>query len=207
MKERKIALFGGTFDPVHLGHTAVVAAAVKHIGADRAIFIPAKYSPIKERNPIASDGERLEMVKLAIEGFPKFDVSDYELKKEGPSYTIETVKYFQDQYGRNALIYWLMGTDVIEELTYWYKVNELIDLCHLSVMYRAGFPAPDFSRFSGILGQQRVEKLQGNVVPTPLVAISSTEIRKRIEAGEDISSMVSLTVLIYIRSHNLYRGK
>ena len=205
MEKNKIGLFGGTFDPVHLGHTAVVAAAVKHIGAERAIFIPAKCSPLKSIKPVASDGERLEMIKLAIADLPNFEASDYELRKEGPSYTIETVKYFKEQYGGDVSIYWLMGSDVIEELVYWYKVTELIDLCNLSVMYRAGFPAPDFSIFSEVFGEARIKKLQQNVIPTPLVDISSTEIRRRLPQGLDVGNMLSGAVVEYINSHGLYK--
>jgi len=205
MEKKKIALFGGTFDPVHLGHTIVVCEAVKHIGADKAIFVPAKCSPLKANKPAASDGQRLEMIKLAIADFENFEASDYELKKERPSYTVETVKYFKGQYGSDVSIYWLMGSDVMEELARWYKIAELIDICNLSVMYRAGFPAPDFSILSGAFGRERVKKLQENVIPTPLVDMSSTEIRRRLSQGLDVSDMLPPAVAEYIKRHGLYK--
>jgi len=204
MSEKRITLFGGTFDPVHLGHTAVAAAAGEHIGADKVIFVPAKRSPLKAFFPEASDEDRLAMIQLAIAGNSRFDFSDYELKKPGPSFTLETVRYFQSQSGDKAEIYWLMGADSVEDLQHWYCATELIDQCNLTVMYRGGVEPPDFMRFEPIWGKQRVEKLQQNIVATPLIDISSTEIRKRLSAGRDVSGMVNPKVLQYIREQGLY---
>ncbi len=207
MAERKIVLFGGTFDPIHLGHTAVAASAGEHIGADKVVFVPAKRSPLKAFFPEAGDEDRLAMIALAISGNGGFDLSDYELKKPGPSYTLETVRHFQRQFGDNTLIYWLAGADSLEDLPHWYGITELIDECNLAVMHRAGFEPPDFSQFQAAWGQQRVEKLQRNVVETPLIDISSTEIRRRLKAGRDVSGMVCPKVLQYIREHRLYGAR
>jgi len=204
MSEKKITLFGGTFDPVHLGHTAVAAAAGEHIGADKVIFVPAKRSPLKAFFPEASDEDRLAMIQLAIAGNSRFEFSDYELKKPGPSFTLETVRYFQGQSGDKAEIYWLMGADSVEDLQHWYCVTELIDQCNLAVMYRGGVAPPDFTKFEPIWGRQRVEKLQRNIIATPLIDISSTEIRKRLSSGRDVSGMVNPKVLQYIREQGLY---
>jgi len=204
MSEKKITLFGGTFDPIHLGHTAVAASAGEHIGADKVIFVPAKRSPLKAIFPQACDEDRLAMISLAIAGNSNFEISEYELKKQGPSYTLETVRYFQSQTEDKAAIYWLMGADSLEELPHWYGVTELIDECNLSVMYRGGIAPPDFTRFETIWGKQRVEKLQRNIIATPLIDISSTEIRKRLSTGHDISGMVNPKVLQYIREQGLY---
>ena len=107
MAKRKIALFGGTFDPIHLGHTTVAAAAAEHIGAEKIIFIPAKRSPLKSSFPKAGDDDRLAMIALAIAGNEKSQLSDRELKKAEQSYTLETVRAFQADYAGEALIYWL----------------------------------------------------------------------------------------------------
>jgi nicotinate-nucleotide adenylyltransferase len=113
MLKRKIALFGGTFDPIHLGHITVAGDAAKHIGAEKIIFIPAKRSPLKGFLPRASDNHRLQMISLAIAEQKSFEVSDCELKKPAPSYTLETVREFQAEYGSDTLIHWLMGADRI----------------------------------------------------------------------------------------------
>jgi nicotinate-nucleotide adenylyltransferase len=204
MSEKRTALFGGTFDPIHIGHTTVAAAAGEGIGSDKVIFVPARRSPLKAFFPEASDEDRLEMIKLATEGNGRFGFSDYELKKTGPSYTLETVRYFRQQLGNIVSIYWLIGADALEDLPHWYGITELIDECNLAVMHRAGFAPPDFSRYVSLWGEERVKKMQRNVVATPLVDISSTEVRRRLAAGREVGGMISPKVLQYIREHSLY---
>jgi nicotinate-nucleotide adenylyltransferase len=206
MAGRKIVLFGGTFDPIHIGHTRVASFCAERIGAEKLIFVIAKYSPVKTHPPAADDKSRLAMVKLATAGERRFDISGYELKKKSPGYTIETVRKFKKDWGPAVELYWLVGADCVDDLPKWYKIKELIDECNLSVMYRGGFDRPDFSKFKKIWGAERVEKLQRNIIQTPLIDISSTEVRDLIAAGEDVSQKVAPAVLKYIRSHNLYRG-
>jgi len=206
MVKRKIALFGGTFDPVHLGHTTVAADAAEYIGAEKIVFIPAKRSPLKGFFPKASDNDRLAMMALAIADNENFQLSDCELKQPEPSYTLETVRQFQADYGSGASIYWLVGADSIDELPLWYGIVELIDECNLSVMYRAGCKPPDFAKFTAVWGPGRVEKLQRNVIQTSLIDISSTEIRNRLAAGRDVADMLHPDVADYIRKHGLYRS-
>jgi nicotinate-nucleotide adenylyltransferase len=207
MAKRRIALFGGTFDPIHLGHTAVTADAAEHIGAEKIIFIPAKRSPLKGFLPKASDDDRFKMIALAIAGDKSFQVSDYELKRPAPSYTLETVRKFQDDYGSGTSIYWLVGADGIDDLAYWYKIAELIDACSLATMYRAGCEPPNFARFEAIWGRRRIEKLQRNTIQTPLIDISSTEIREKIAAGHDVTNMLHPAVADYIHKHGLYQSE
>lgn len=205
MTKRTIALFGGTFDPIHFGHTTVASYAAEHIRAEKIIFIPAKRSPLKGFLPKASDEDRLKMIVLAIAGEKNFEVSDYELNKPAPSYTLETVRKFQKDYGGQTSIHWLVGADGIEDLIYWHKIVELIDACSLTTMYRAGCEPPNFAKFEQMWGRRRVEKLQQNVVQTPLINISSTEIRNKISVGQDVLSIVHHDVYGYIREHGLYR--
>ncbi len=207
MVKKKTALFGGTFDPIHLGHTSIAAAAAERIGAEKVIFIPAKRSPLKDSLPRAGDDDRLAMIAFAIADNAKFQMDDYELRKPQPSYTLETIRHFQAENEGKASIYWLMGADSIYELSRWYGIVELIDECNLCVMFRAGFEPPDFTRFKDVWGAARVEKLQRNVIRTPLIDISSTEIRNRLAAGRDITGMLAPQVVDYIRKHGLYGAK
>ena len=206
MVKRRIALFGGTFDPVHLGHTTVAADAAKHIGSEEIIFVPAKRSPLKGFFPRAGDSDRFKMISLAIAHNKNFQVSDYELKRPEPSYTLETVRKFQGEYGGDTSIYWLIGADSIDELQLWCGITDLIDECNLSTMLRAGCKPPNFAKFEDIWGSDRVEKLQRNVIQTSLVDISSTEIRSRLAAGRDVTDMLHPAVTDYIRKHNLYKS-
>ncbi len=199
-------MFGGTFDPIHLGHTRVANEAAENISIEKVIFVPAKRSPLKSVCPRAGDSDRMAMIALAIAGQKKFEVSDYELNKSAPSYTLETVRRFKTDYGGNALIYWLIGADSVEDLPYWYRIVDLIDECSISTMYRAGCAPPDFSRFESLWGSERVAKLQGNVIETSLIDVSSTELRNRIAAGLDVANMLHPAVAEYIQKHELYRS-
>jgi nicotinate-nucleotide adenylyltransferase len=204
---RKIALFGGTFDPVHLGHTIVARAAGEYIQAERIIFIPAKLSPLKGCRPKASDMDRFTMLSLATSGDDFFEVSDCELERSAPSYTIDTIRQFQSKYGSEFSVYWLLGADGIEELSHWHKITELIDECTLATMYRAGCEQPDFGKFEPHWGSSRIEKLRKNTIPTPLVDISSTKVRNGLAAGHDITQMLHPSVLSYIYENKLYGCK
>jgi nicotinate-nucleotide adenylyltransferase len=207
MAEKRIALFGGTFDPIHLGHTLVAAEALKKIAVEKVVFIPAKRSPLKGFFPQASDHDRLEMAALAIADNQKFELSDYELKRHAPSYTLETINRFKDYYGPATVIHWLVGADSVDELPYWHKIMELIDACKISTMYRAGYEKPDFDKFEPILGRKRVKKLQRNIIATSLIDISSTEIRKRLAKGLGVTNMLHPAVIDYIRNRGLYGSK
>ena len=204
MAKRKIVLFGGTFDPIHLGHVEVAAFACKAIGAEKVIFVSAKRSPLKKYLPVASDDERMEMIRLAIANHENLEVSDFELKGPEPSYTIDTVRYFKKEYG-DVEIFWLAGADNLEELSQWYKITELIDECNLSLMFRAGCEKPGFEKFAEKWDAGQVEKLSQHIIQTPLIDISSTEIRRRLASGEDVSDMLCKAVIDYIERKNLYR--
>jgi nicotinate-nucleotide adenylyltransferase len=204
MEKRKIALFGGTFDPIHVGHTIVASAAADHIGAENIVFIPAKCSPLKRFYPQVSDEHRLKMTGIAIGNDKRFRLSEHEITKAAPSYTLETVRWFREQYSEETLFYWLVGADTIGDLGLWYKVIELIDECNLCAMYRSGCGEPDFSKYEDAWGRERIEKLKSNIIETPLVDISSTQIRRMLSVGEDVGDMLLPEVAEYIRQHRLY---
>ncbi|TKJ35474.1 MAG: nicotinate (nicotinamide) nucleotide adenylyltransferase [Planctomycetes bacterium B3_Pla] len=207
MAKQKTVLFGGTFDPIHLGHTTVAIDAAKNIAADKLVFVPAKRSPLKGFLPKASDDDRFEMIALAIAGAKSLQVSDYELRKPAPSYTLETVEKFKAECGGETSIYWLIGADGVDDLVYWHRIVELLDACNLATMYRAGCEPPNFARFEALWGRRRIDKLQRNIIQTPLVDISSTEIRNKLAVGQDAADMLHPAVADYIRQHGLYQPK
>jgi nicotinate-nucleotide adenylyltransferase len=147
------------------------------------------------------------MISLAISGRKNIEVSDYELNKPAPSYTLDTVRYFKSIYCSECTLCWLVGADSIGDLIYWHGITDLIDECNLSMMYRAEFERPDFARYKPVWGIERVEKLQQNIIPTPLINISSTQVRSGIAAGRDVAQMLDIAVLSYIREHGLYKSK
>jgi nicotinate-nucleotide adenylyltransferase len=202
--EQRVALFGGTFDPIHQGHTAVVARVCVQLDADTLVFIPAKRSPLKTSLPEASDADRVAMIRLALADHLTWEVSDCEVHRPAPSYTLDTILHFRALYGDQAVLYWLIGADAIRELPNWYRIAEVLEQCTIVSMVRAGWPRPDFSSFSAIWAGAQIRSLQEHVVETPLVDVSSTAIRQRLVAGQDVAEMLHPAVLAYIREHRLY---
>ncbi len=205
MESQRIALFGGTFDPIHLGHTTVAQEVIQQLHLDKLIFIPAKRSPLKQTFPQAPDDDRLTMIRLSLQDLPACDVDDYELLCPSPGYTLHTIRHFREIFGTNTLLFWLIGADSIQELIHWYKITELLDECLIVSMYRAGYKTPDYSALVSVFGENRVRILQSHIVKTSLINISSTDIRHRLASGETIRDLVHPDVLTYLHTRQLYR--
>lgn len=204
---KTVILFGGSFDPIHLGHVAVAAAAGKRLCADEVVFVPAKRSPHKQDDTIADARHRFEMVSIAIENTSVLSVSDFEINRPEPSYTLDTAKHFRGMFGDEAQICFLIGADTITDLPKWYCIDELMELCRFCTMYRGGMTVPNFDRLKGVFSNQRIAQLQADIVETPLIDISSTEIRARSIAGESIEDLVAPKVSDYIKQNGLYLPK
>jgi len=142
---------------------------------------------------------------LAFASDENFAVCDGELKRPAPSYTLDTVQQFKRQYGPGTSIRWLLGADSVQDLVHWYKICELIDECDVTTMQRAGYAPPDFGQFEPLWGPERVERLKRNVIETPLIDVSSTEVRRRLAADEDVRGLLHPDVIDYIHCHGLYR--
>ena len=202
---KKTALFGGTFDPVHNGHIDVAEYAAGAIGAEKVIMIPAKRSPHKDSSPFASAQDRINMISLAIADRDIFDMSDCEMVRPEPSYTLDTIEYFQNKYAPDTQLYWLIGADSLKDLTKWYRIRDILELCTITIMFRAGFAKPDFSDLARVLGWLYARKLSESVIQTPLIEISSTDIRKKIALGQSVKKLIHPEVLKYIIEKGLYR--
>ena len=200
----KIILFGGTFDPVHTAHIEVAASAAQTIGASKVILIPARRSPHKEQKPVATDIDRIAMLKLAIAGKSLFQTSPVELNRAEPSYTIDTIRHFKHKLGPDCQLYWLIGADMLKDLPRWYRIDELLKECIICVMNRGGFDRPDFNGLAGKLDAENIEKLRQNMIKTPLIEISSTDIRQKVSQNQNVSKFLHPDVLNYIKSHRLY---
>ena len=203
MKKQKVILFGGSFDPVHKGHLIVAREVFDTLSANALVFIPARRSPHKEDFPV-SGAHRIEMIRRVIVQNAGFSVSDCELNRPEPSYTLDTIEFFRKSLGPEAVLHWLIGADQLADFDKWYKVRDLVDACHVTVMYRAGYPKPSFEGLTGLLDAGQIAKLEQHIVKTSLVPISSTDIRRRIVKGEDLADLIDASVIDYIRSHQLY---
>jgi nicotinate-nucleotide adenylyltransferase len=200
---QRIILFGGTFDPVHVGHTTVVEHAAASLHAHEVIFIPARRSPHKFDVPLALAEHRLNMLSLAMAEQSSFSVSACEIERAEPSYTFDTVMEFRTRLPE-AKFFWPVGADALPSLPRWYRIRELLEVCDICVMSRGGVNLPSFDLLAPSLGQGTVDRLKQIAITTPLIPISSTEIRQRLAAGQDVSTMLHPAVLHYIRQYRLY---
>lgn len=193
---RRIAFFGGSFDPVHLGHLAMARAAVEELGLHRLCFVPAARNPHKKDGPVASGAHRLEMLRLAIGREPRFGIWDAELEREGPSYTLHSVEHIERVYP-NSHAFWIIGTDQLEGLPRWYGVQKLVTKVGFILVTRPGYQ----------LHWPCIPGLYLYPVENPLLPISSTEVRGRLMEGAEADDLLAPEVLAYIRRHRLYSTK
>ena len=197
----RIGIFGGTFNPVHLGHLLLAETAREQLKLDRVLFIPTGQPPHKSSRGLLPGKQRLALVKRAIQGQPGFAASDLELQRSGPSYSIQTVQRLRARFPRAAL-FLLMGEDMLR--VPWRAWHDLMRLCTVVVAHRsANAPArsPHPARHHGTApASGRVRWLE-----MPVVEISSSGIRRRLRAGRSIRYLVPPAVERYIRQHHLYR--
>ena len=201
---RRVLLFGGTFDPIHNGHLIVARSAAEQLGIARIILIPSAVPPHKSPTTISTAQHRLKMTELAVQTDPMFDVSDCELQRQGPSYTLETLMHFRKTHGPHNELFWLIGADTIKELAIWYRLAELVETCTIVTARRPNSDCDDLSALHGPLTTEQIERLQTHMLDTPLIEISATDIRQRICRNESIRYMVPQPVADYIAEHRLY---
>jgi nicotinate-nucleotide adenylyltransferase len=188
---KRIGILGGTFNPIHLGHLAMAQAALDYLNLDCVYFVPSSLPPHKDVKDLASGEDRYEMVKLAIKDNPKFQTSDFEIKKGGRSYSIDTVKFFRTKFSAQDKLYFIIGQDSYNTLSTWKNIDELIKLVEFVVINRPGNKI-----------------LQSNYAVTtvtmPEVDISSSSIREDIQK-KSLKNVLPQAVLQYIEKKKLYR--
>ena len=184
----KVGIFGGTFDPVHVGHLAIALAALESAPLDRVIFVPARRSPLKERDPVASAEDRVAMLNAAIAHEPRFDLSPVETLRHRTSYTVETLEALRDQ----GELFLILGSDALAELGRWREPERIRKLATLLVALRPGAPEVDPS-------------FGARTFDAPRLDISSRELRARAARGRSLRYLVPDGVCDYIERRGLYR--
>jgi nicotinate-nucleotide adenylyltransferase len=192
---RRVGLFGGSFDPIHVGHLIVAQSAVEDLDLDRLYFIPNASSPLKTRPPIASGRDRLAMIRAAFRGHRAFRVLDLEIRRKGPSYTFDTVAALSG--GGSAKMFFLIGADALLDLARWHRARELARRVTFAVLRRPGSRKARPPSWAG----------RGVEVDAPLIDISSTEIRDRVRRGRSIRYLVPDAVAALITKRKLYGQK
>lgn len=196
------AIFGGSFDPVHLGHVSAVRALIAAVpDISRVIVMPASVSPFKmDRAPGAAPEQRLEMCRRAFGNDPKCEISDYEINAAGVSYTINTLEYLREKYTKEKLLLTL-GSDSLATLPKWYRFTDIIKIADIAAISRS---EEDSGKISGYA--EKVRSLGGNVliVQTAPFEISSSRIREMIGENKDISPYVDEKTAEYIKENKIY---
>ena len=200
----RLALFGGTFNPIHVGHVAVARAAVSQLGLDRLMLVPSARPPHKTSGGLAPGADRLAMCRLAVEGDKHLTVSDIELRSPKPSYTVNTLRAVGREHPKGELVF-LVGADMLRDLHLWYRFEEIVELARVVTVPRPGVALGRLEALRSALGDAVADRLLADVLETPLVDVSSTEIRRRVAAGESIEGLVPAGVARYISEHSLYR--
>ena len=201
----RVGLYGGSFNPIHVGHLLIARSVAEQLGLEKVYLIPAAVPPHKPKHNLAGPEHRWQMVCLAAEGEDFLEPSECELRRQGPSYTIDTVKHFAEQIGPEAELHWIVGADSLSELTTWYQIERLLDMCKIITAARPGWEQVDTSGLSRHLGRGQVQRLMDGVLQTPRIEISSSDIRHRVAKGLPIRYLVPSAVEEYIAKHGLYR--
>ena len=187
---------GGSFDPVHFGHLIAAQDALERGGLDRLVFVPAAQAPLKPGGVQVSAEARLAMVRAVVAGDVRFDVSDYEVRKGGVSYTIDTVRAMCAEFPGDELA-WVIGADQVERLHLWKDIGELVKQVEFIVLARPGWKAVERGDIAGL----RLRWCEGHQVE-----LSSTEVRARLRAGLPVDFMIPHNTVEYIRENGLYRA-
>lgn len=202
---QRVGLYGGSFNPIHNGHLIVARAVAERLHLDRVILLPSARPPHKWDRQLLDAGHRAEMVRQAIKAELLFEFSDYDLTRDGPSYTIDTVTHFRELLGPHVELHWIIGADSLAELTTWYRVSDLVDACRIVTAARPGWDTIDWTPLRTVLSDAQVATLQADVLQTPRIDISSTDIRRRVREGQSIRDLVPDAVQKYIETRALYR--
>ncbi len=193
----RVGLFGGSFDPIHNGHLSIATKAAEQFQLDRILFIPAAQSPLKTATPYASDPDRIEMIRLAIQPYPSFELSDIELRRGGKSYSEETTEKVL-QKNPEAQLFWIIGGDQVNQLDRWRNIEALARKVEFIYLERGG----------GTKIPEMVSKLtKFHTLKMERISISSTEIRQRVKTGDLPKYFLPDAVFHYIKSRNLYRDE
>jgi len=206
----RFGVLGGSFNPVHVGHISIAQQILNALKLEKVFLLPAQQNPHKAGDAeLAPPPDRLEMCRLAVRSMKGLEVSDLELQRPGPSFTVETARTLREAYGPEAQIYFLIGSDSLSDLPKWKDVHELLKLADFAIADRREAPLGEeaWNEIRAQLGAGHEKKLRAGVVKLERVDVSATEIRKLLRGGEKIPGYLRRDVEAYIRKQGLYGAK
>jgi len=202
----RIGIFGGTFDPVHLGHLILAEQCREQAKLDQVLFVPAALPPHKQGMSLTSFAQRVEMLALAISGHPAFRIDELERDRSGPSYTVDTLTQLQ-QAGPGDELCFIFGSDSVRDLPIWYQPTRILELATLLVVARADYPPFSAPELRAALKLGDDVPLRYQIVDAPLITLASRDIRKRIAERRSVRYMIPRAVEAYIEDKGLYRAR
>ncbi|HHX29261.1 MAG: nicotinate-nucleotide adenylyltransferase [Bacillota bacterium] len=197
-----IGIMGGTFDPVHHGHLRAAEEVRQGFGLERVVFVPSGRPPHKVAEEVTSPEHRYLMTLLATADNPHFEVSRMEIDREGPSYTLDSLRELRRHYSPEKAFYFITGLDAVLDITSWNGYMELFDLADFIAVTRPGYSVETLNDLGVHLGEERFSKI--HPFPVTLLAISSRDIRKRVKEGRSVKYLVPDPVMKYIEKERLY---
>lgn len=201
---KRTGILGGSFDPVHLGHIGLAEDAINEADLDNVIFIPAAHQPFKLDRNVTSGEDRLSMLRLAVMGRERLEISEYELEAEGISYTYLTMRAMKQLLGSDTKLFFITGTDSFLKIEQWKNSSELLLNYSFIIGRRPGYKEEELDEcISRVRNRYNTEIIQIN---NTQLDISSTEIRQRLKAGSPAGDLIPPEVERYITEHGLYRN-
>lgn len=201
---KRLGIMGGTFDPIHYGHLVAAESARIELDLDKVLFIPTGIPPHKIERQVTDANLRFEMVEMSIRNNQNFKVSRLEIEREGPTYTIDTLRILQELFPEQEL-YFITGTDALRELLTWKKPEEIIKLARIVGASRPGYDSHDL--LTKINRKYPFTKDRISQLEVPALAISSTDIRARVQNHKSIRYLLPDEVRLFIKKNNLYQYK
>jgi nicotinate-nucleotide adenylyltransferase len=201
----RIGVFGGTFDPVHLGHLILAEQCREQGRLDQVLFVPAASPPHKQGQPLTPFAQRVEMLALAIAGQPAFRIDELEKDRPGPSYTVHTLEALQRRHP-DAELFLPIGSDTLVDLAHWYQPARIVELAGVLVTQRPGWPVPAREEIEAALRLPEGTRLRLEVVEAPLIDIASRDLRRRAAEQRSLRYLVPRAVEAYIHDKRLYQA-
>jgi len=201
----RLGILGGTFDPIHYGHLLLAEQCREQCRLQKVWFVPAAVPPHKQSRTPTEGRQRCEIIEAAIEENEAFELCRIELQRGGVSYTVDTLQEVRQQHPQYEL-FLILGGDSLEDFPHWHQPAEICRLATLVVAGRPGAPPVDFSGLTGFVSPERIERFEQHQIAMPLIEISSTDIRRRVAAGQSICYQTPEPVRQYVERHALYRG-
>jgi nicotinate-nucleotide adenylyltransferase len=201
----RLGIYGGTFDPVHLGHLLLAECCREQCRLDAVWFLPTAVPPHKQESEQTPASQRVEMLELAVAGNSAFSVCRYEVDRGGVNYTVDTLTHFCEEDPSRELFF-LMGADMLEDLPHWRNAPRVCELALPVAVHRPGNAVLDFDILRDIASPERIEEMRRHQVEMPGCGLSATDIRHRAAAGLSLRYRVPRAVEMYITSQGLYRN-